>query len=245
MDAALMEAPPVGHNQPPEATPFEIVKNGIDDIYAEAKHWLDGGTVSSQAEADNIGLLLDMARKSWTAADDQRKAEKRPHDDAAKAVQEKYKPLLTRAELVETACKHALAPWLWKIEAANRAQAEEAKRIAQEEAATAEQAIRQAQGGSISDLERAEEILRSAKRAAKIAKKTGKARAQASGGDRAVTLRTSYVAELTNETDFARFAWAHHRDELHQFLLGIAQRLVNAGRYDLPGVTVHEQKTAV
>src|SRR3546814_6319433 len=46
--------------------------------------------------ADAVGKLLDMIRQAKKAADEQRVIEKKPYDDAAKAVQTKYKPLIDK-----------------------------------------------------------------------------------------------------------------------------------------------------
>ena len=43
-EAAIAEA---GHNNPPEQTPFELVAGRINDLYTEAKNWLDGEPVTT------------------------------------------------------------------------------------------------------------------------------------------------------------------------------------------------------
>jgi hypothetical protein len=65
-----------------------------------------------------------MLRKARKDADEARVAEKKPHDDAAKAVQAKWTPLLDKCELAETTAKKALAPYLIAKEAAQQAEAE-------------------------------------------------------------------------------------------------------------------------
>src|SRR3546814_17507768 len=65
-----------------------------------------------------------MIRQAKKAADEQRVIEKKPHDDAAKAVQTKYKPLIDKCELAASVAKKALVPWLEHLEAEQRADAE-------------------------------------------------------------------------------------------------------------------------
>jgi len=61
-------------------------------------------------------------------ADENRKEEKRPHDDAAKVVQSKWKPILDRAALAIDVCKKALTPYLAEKERKQALVAEAARR---------------------------------------------------------------------------------------------------------------------
>ncbi len=228
----------MGGNLPP----LEIARNTVDALFEEARHWLDGSKVSTQEEADAIGLLIAQARKVEKLAKDNRLAETKPIKDQAKAIEEQYKPIETRAALVASACKDALTPWLVALKEEQDRKADEARLNAEIEMMRAREAIRSA--GSIDERENAEAILRDARRTEAAAGKAEKAKAHAYGGERAIALRTCYRAEITDATAFARFAWEHHRDELMETLREIAQRQTNAGRRDLPGVTVSEERRA-
>src|SRR5260221_116793 len=122
-----------------------------DDLYGEASMWLDGATVDSQQLADGIANLLAELRKARKLAEDNRKVEKKPHDDAAAEVQSRYKPLLDKADLAAEACKKAVAPWLQKkadeIEAKAKAAREEADRQRQ----AAEAAIRASDAANLAE----------------------------------------------------------------------------------------------
>lgn len=52
----------------------------------------------TQAEADAATGLVDKLRKLWKLADNQRVEEKRPYDEAAQAVQDKWLPIMTPAK---------------------------------------------------------------------------------------------------------------------------------------------------
>lgn len=246
-DALAAENPRAvsGNNAPPEPTPFDLISENVSDVYLEAKHWLDGAAVSSQAEADAIALLLDMARKAEKAANELRVAEKKPHDDAAAAVQAKFKPLIDKTARVAKACKDALTPWLERVEAAKRAAAEEARRIADEKALAATAAIRSAQSAGLEAREKAEQQLRDAKAAGASATRAEKSTAQAKGGGRAVGLRTSYRPELTDAREAARHYWTARREALEAFLLDLARDDVARGLRVIPGFVVHEERSAV
>lgn len=242
MDAAPA---PMGHNQPPPMTPFEEVETEIFGLFDEAKHWLDGQGVASEEDATGVAKLLDMIRKAEKRADEARKVEAKPFDDGKAEVQERYKPLLTRCKLAADAAKKALAPWLERAEAEKRAIAEAARREADEKARTAQEALRASAATDLDAREHAEALLRDARAAEKAASKAEHDKAGAKGGARAVTLRTTYRAEVTDANAFARFVWAEHRDDLTAFLATLANRLVGSGLRSLPGVVVHEERTAI
>lgn len=229
----------VGHNS---ATPFDLYSETVNDLYDEAKAYCDGDPIKSQGEADLISQLLDVLRKVAKDVENARKEEKRPHDEAAKAVQEKYKPILTKADMAADACKKALSPWLQKIEDEKRAEAEKARREAEEKARLAREAHQKAQ--TLADMEAAEAALKDAKAADRAATSAEKSKAHANGGERAVGLVTRYRAEIADYRTFAAYVWRDHPAELNAFLDGLAQRLVSSRKTDLPGVTCHQERVA-
>jgi hypothetical protein len=234
--------PPIGHNR---ANPFDLSSEEIDGLYEEAKHWLDGEGVKSQANADGVSKLLDAARSAAKVADAARKEEKRPHDEAAKAVQAKWSPLLERCDLTTTVCKDALKPWLEKVEAEKRAAAEAARREADEKAAAAQAAIRAARDADLPARESAEALLRDAKRADTAANRAEKDKAAAKGGARAVTLHTHYRPVIVDSTAAAKHYWHERREQMETCLLSLAEIDVRNGKRTIPGFEVIEQKSAV
>lgn len=229
----------IGHNGGP--TPFEQ----LEDLFLEARNWLDGSTVQSQAEADAIGKIVNASRTIAKALDAMRVEEKRPHDEAAKAVQEKFKPHLSRCDLIADACKKALTPFLQKLEAEKR----EKERLAREEAdkkrAEAEAAIRAAKQSDLEERERAEALLRDAKKAEAIATRAESDTAKAKTGGRSMSLRTSYRPELINSTEAARHYWTTRKADFDELLTRFAKEDIASGKREIPGFTVHEIKEAV
>ena len=75
------------------ATPFDLIAEDADGLLTEARNWADGQPVASQAQADDVSRLIEALRLNAKAADDARKEENRPHDEAKAAVQAKYAPL--------------------------------------------------------------------------------------------------------------------------------------------------------
>lgn len=228
-------------NNPPA---YEAISLHIEDLIAEAQNYLDGQPIESQGQADDIGKLLDTIRQAKKAADDQRVIEKKPHDDAAKAVQVKYKPLIDKCDLAATVAKRALTPWLEHLEAEQRRIADE-RRVEAEKAA---QAAREAEIAAQTDLaaaEKAESARLVADDLAKAAGRAEKAKPQATGGARAIGLRTSYRAEITDPLAFGKWAWTHRRAEYLAFLDELAAKEVRHGPQNLPGMIAHEVRTAV
>jgi len=235
----------IGHNNPPEPTPFERAEAQIIALFDEAKNWLDGEGITSQAQADDVSKLLDMIRKAKKAADEARAEEKRPYDEAAKEVQERYKPLLTRCDLAADAAKKALAPYLAKIEAEKRAKAEAARREAEEKARAAQEAIRAAALTDLAAREKAEALIQDAKKADAAAKRAENDKAHAKGGSRAVGLRTTYRPVMTDGREAARHYWIERRADVEAFFLSLAEKDVNAGKRSIPGFEIIEEKVAV
>lgn len=232
----------IGGNNPPEPTPFDQAEAEILMLFDQAKGFLDGEPIANQAQADDVGRLDAMIMKARKVADTQRAEEKKPYDDAAKAVQEKWKPLLTRCDLARDACKQALTPYLRKLDEEKRAREEEARREAERVRREAEEAMRSAHRYDLEAREAAEAKLREADEAEKAARRAEKDKAHVAGGSRAKGLRTVYRAEITGTSEFARYLWANHPADMRDFLDKMAAILVSRGLRAIPGVTVHEEK---
>lgn len=235
----MNEVAKVGHNR----NPFDELSDEIADLYNEAHNWCDGEPISNQKQADEIAKLLEMIRQARKKADEARKEEKRPHDEAAKAVQQKFMPVLESADMASMACKKTLAPWLQKLEDEKRAEAKAKRKEAEEKVRQAREAHQSAQ--SLEDMEKAEQSLADAKAAEKEAVAAEKDRGRVKGGTRAVSLRTVYRAEITDPAEFARYIWLNHYAEFLDFMQGIADRDVRTCKTDLPGATCIKEQTAV
>ncbi len=225
------------HNQPPEVAIF----SQIDDLYDEAKNWADGEPITSQEMADAITELREGIHEAGKKADALRIEEKKPHDDAAKAVQDKYNPYVQpkkgRVDMAKSALDALLTPWRNKVAAEKAA---EAARIAAEaEAArrTAQEAM-QASAGNLAEREAAEELLADAKRLEKTARRSEKAATTGLG------LRTVWEAVLVDEEAAMDWLWARAKDEV----LAVAQRnadeVVRSGVRSVPGFRVVDKKVA-
>lgn len=235
----------LGDNNPPADDPFPAFHVHIGDLFDEAKNFLDGEGIKSDAEAEAVSKLLDLIRSAGKDADRARIAEKKPHDEAAKAVQAKWNPLLDRAALAVDTCKHVLAPWLRKKEDEQRAAAEAARAQALAASEAAQAAMRGADATDLTAREQAEALVKAAKQAEATAAHAEKARPQATGGARATTLRTTYRPELIS----ARQALAHYAttnpEAIKACLQALAETDVREGKRSLPGFVIHEDRSVV
>lgn len=223
----------IGHNTPPA---FEAISLHIEELFALASDTLAGLTAidSDEQEAALDGLLADF-RKAKKVADAARAEEKRPHDDAAKAVQARWKPQLERCDTGMREITGLLTPYR---EAKQRAK-DEAARKAREEAEAkqraAQEALRQAD-----DMEArlvADQELAQAKRLAEAANRA----------DRAPTgLRTYWEAELTDLGAAMRHYVANKPERFQALLQQLADEDARneATRRNVPGVRFIERKRA-
>lgn len=86
----------VGHNQAPE-DPFETFKTQIEAAAKLADEALSVDTETDE-QSNTLTNLKDRLLQLGKDGDKARKAEKKPHDDAGKAVQAKWNPLLEKAD---------------------------------------------------------------------------------------------------------------------------------------------------
>lgn len=245
MDASTLPAShQIGANNPPD--PFGAISAHITDLYAEAKNFLDGDPITSEAMAAAVTDLLDQIREAEKAADDLRKEENKPFDEGKAAVQAKYAPLISDTKAVKgktvlaaEACKAALAPWRQAQEAAKQEAARKAREEAEAAARAAAEAMRATQVDDLAAREEAERLVREAETAAKQANRADKAATTGTG------LRSYWSPKLTDGTAAARHYWMTDRQACEDFFLSLANRDTRQGIRTIPGFEIIEERRAV
>jgi len=245
----------VGHNNPPEPTPYEAVKQEIEDLYLEAGNWLDGEPIANEAQAAEIAELKRRIQAAAKKAEAQRVAEKKPHDDAAAAVQALYNPLIQKGkgktELAIAAANKALAPWLAELDRQQREIAAEAQRKAQEAAEAARAAsLKAAESASLAEREEADRLQDFAKAVNKTARaaETAKPQVHATGGGRAIGMKTVYHPELSDPAAAIEYFRKMRPAALKEWMLGEARDIIRVGPKppgSIPGFTIKEEKVPV
>lgn len=119
----------LGHNFPPEDIDWdEIAEIGsidpndtellkslqdrIEDLSREANKRIEGPPIADQDEANRVANLADALQQFHKIADGTRAREKKPHDDAAKSIQQKWAPWLLKTETYRNLKYKLLTPWL-------------------------------------------------------------------------------------------------------------------------------------
>ena len=228
----------IGHNNPPA---YIEVFAEIDDLYGEAKNWADGEPIETEEQHDAVTKLYDGLHEAGKRADALRVDEKKPLDDAVKAIQDRYNPYVQpkkgKVDLGKAALGDLLAAWRAAVQAKKAEEARKAREEADRIAAEAQAAIR-ASSGNLEAREHAEELLKEAKQVAGWAKKADKAATTGTG------LRSYWVATLTDAG--AALDWAYERDPARftELVVAMANEAVRAGARSVPGFAVTEEKRA-
>lgn len=247
------DAAAIGHNNPPEITPFEAIKQEIDDLVLEARNWLDGEGVSNEDQASNVAILRDKLRDAAKRAEELRKAEAKPFDDGKAAVQARFNPLIQKdrglCDIAIQTCNNVLKPFLKAKDDAQRAEAARLQREAQEAAAAAQRAAREAADTQdIGKREDAEALLADARALIGDAKRADAVKPQVAGSARAVGLKSVFTPELVDPAT----ALAHYRTTrpgaLKEWLIDQARIDVRGGHHApdaIPGFTIKEDRVPV
>lgn len=121
----------IGHNQPPDE--FQMLQEDIESAAEDALRWLESvGELEKNEDADKCANWRDALKKRAKKAEALRKDEKQPHMDAAKAVDQKFKPVIERAEATAKKLADALTRLGRRKQEAERKRLEEERRKAEE-----------------------------------------------------------------------------------------------------------------
>jgi hypothetical protein len=220
----------IGHNQPPAYDAFAL---HIEDLFRKVSDTTEAGAIATDEQETHLAELLDNARQTKRDADAERAAEKRPHDEAAKAVQAKWKPLLDRCDAAVDEIKGILTPYR---EAKQRAK-DKAARKAREEAA-AKLAAAQAEREQADSLEARFATDAEIKEAGKLAAAANRIDREATG------LRTYWEAEVTDPRAALNHYIKRSPDRFKALIQQLADEDARGSRGIVPGVLFHERKRA-
>ncbi len=210
-----------GHNMPPPEDELTLLREQIEAAEAGAKQY---ATITDDVTAQRAQSLRARLLELGRTAEKRREAEKRPHFEAGKAVDIRWRPLFEAATAAANAIRKAISGW----ETAKLASEREVARIAAE-AAAAEAARKLAAEYAPADLNRW--AATPPPPSASVVK---------GGYGRAASVKL--VKVVTGVTDHvALYTFLAPAPELRELMLKLAQRAVNAGQ-DVPGVSVEEQR---
>lgn len=212
-----------GHNSG-EVDEAETIKDQI----AAALAGLDAyQSIKDDATAAKALSLRNRLNELSKSADKIREDEKKPHLEAGKAVDAKWQPLVKSAKAGADKVRDAIGAWeTEKLQAERKRQAEiaaEQARIAAENAASAKQT-----DGEV--MEAPAHVATADVAPAPIKPTYGKAAS--------VQVKT-VVKDVTDWQALAVYMSVH--PEVQDLLRKLAQRAIDAGRTDVPGITTEEQ----
>jgi hypothetical protein len=103
-------------------TGYDALAAEVERLFGEASVLIEAGAATTADQADRAAHLTDALSKLEKQADTDRRAEKKPHEDAAKAVDQRWFPVRDRAAEAKRSLKGVvIEPWL---KAKARAEAE-------------------------------------------------------------------------------------------------------------------------
>lgn len=186
--------------------------------------WADIKEIGSAEQSERLTDFIAGARQLWQKVEDQRKADKKPHDDRAAEVQEAFIGMLNKLKAAGEKLKPMQAAWLAKVQAKIDAEKAEQRRLAEEKAEAARQLAAQAAArNDVSGEVDAAAALKEAEKEQKAANRDVKAKAgSASGGGRAMAMREVRSAEILSRNS----VYMHFRD--HPDVVDLLQRLATA-----------------
>lgn len=220
----------IGHNNPPA---FEAHSMNIEDLFQLVSDSTSGGKVETDEQDAALDALLDDFRKARKAADAERAAEKKPHDDAGKAVQTKWKPLLDRCDAATNEIKALLTPYRTEKQRAKDDAARKARQEAEERQQAAQAKLQQSD--NLEARFEAEQELKAAKGLTAVANRIDR---EATG------LRTVWTHSIVSRADLLRHVKERYPEDLADMLNEWARKKVAAGARSIPGVEITESKRA-
>ena len=226
-----------GGNMPPELVLF----GEIDAYYDEAKNWADGSEIENDEQLEALDTLDKALLKAGQEADRLRIEAKKPHDDAAQAVQDTFNPYVQKGkgkvDMARAALNVPRTKYKAKLAAEKEAAAAKARAEFEEQQRLAREAM-QASAGNLEAREQAEQQATAAKAAEKIMKKAEKAATTGLG------LRTVWDVQVTDPRALAGHYWKTRSAEVDAFFLSLAKSDVHSGIRSIPGCAITEQKRA-
>lgn len=188
-----------------------------------------------QAEATKLGKDIEARRRE----------EKKPHEDEAKAVDARFKPVGESVAKLLEAARAALTAFMLAEEKRKREEEAAARRAAEEARKAAEAAAKEADPFSAFDAQQEKEA---AEWAAAEAVKLASVRTQVAGHEaaRVASLRTSWIVGVTDGPALVRhFANSPTLIEEARKIAAAQVRAAKGADCGIPGISITEEKKAV
>lgn len=222
----------IGSNNPPD--PIDLALEPFGDVLLEVGNWLDGALVENDAQLLATDELLKELKAARKAVDVARDEVTRPLHEAWKAEVARWKPTQDDLDRQVKCLVAAQAPYKQKLLAEKEAARIAAERKAAEKAEAARQAHLAANAASIEAQREADELLKQAEVAAKLAAKAGR--------DTVKGMRTVQVYQIEDHRAALNWIARNDREAVTAFIEEYVRRNFKVRPID--GVAVTTEKEA-
>lgn len=239
-----------GHNLVDQARLADL-RAQADALLEQAARWIESGA-SDEAEAGHVNDTAAALKTLHNDIEGARKADKKPHTDAATAVDTQWKRLGDPVGVAASRLRKILTDFAKAQKARERAEVEAERRRLEEErgAAAAKASTHRARGDIGGEVAAAQEADALERERARLDKATPRGRIEsATGAARPGALRERRVATAVTSPGLAMRALrqAGHAELIDQAMLQIANRVLRAkdGPDSLEGFTVETEEMFV
>lgn len=222
----------IGSNNPPD--PIDLALEPFGDALLEVVNWLDGALVENDGQLSATDNLLKELKAARKAVDIARDEVTRPLHEAWKAEVARWKPTQDDLDRQVKCLVAAQTPYKKKLLAEKEAARIAAEREAIDKAEAARQAHLSANAASIDAQREADELLKQAEAAAKVASKAGK--------DTVKGMRTIQVYQIEDHRAALNWIARNDRGAITAFIDEYVRRNFKARSID--GVAVTTEKEA-
>jgi len=224
IEKAVMALPETGAPPPYNTVAHTAFSLRVQAFMDACGKWADIKTINSKEQSERLNDFINGARTLWKKVDEQRVADKKPHDDRGAVVQAAYTPLKDKLTAAADKLKPMAADWLARETARLAAEQAAAKAEADAKAEAARKLAAEAEArNDVSGEVDAAAQLKEAQKMQAAAGKDLKAKiGSASGAGRTMSFRTVKTAEIHNLNG----VYMHFRE--HPDVIELLQRLATA-----------------
>lgn len=234
----MSDTPEAGHNNPP--SPFEDLKQTFDDLFLETSNWADREPIKTQDQADVLEALKKKIKAAIKASDTMKAADKKPHQEAAQAIQDAHNALTGKTQagkgigvLALEACQAVLQPWLKQLDDERKAKLKLAQEIADAKAKELEKAAKTRDTSNIESIVAFEASIQETKQSEIDLKRAAKATTKGT--------TTQYIPIVVDGGKAANHYWKTDREEIVALLMKFAARDIRGGKREIPGFEIKEE----
>jgi len=222
----------IGHNGAPD--PIDTALAPFGDTLEEVANWLDGLLVENDGQLAATDKLLKDLKAARKAVDTARDDVTKPLHDLWKTEIARWKPTQDDLDRQVKCLVAAQSPYKAKLSAEKAAAAAKAQAEADAKAEAARQAHIAANAASLEEQRAADDLMKEAEQARKVAARAGK--------DTVAGMRTIQVYEIESHKQALTWIATHDREALTAFIEDYVRRSFKAG--PIEGVTVRSEKVA-